>query len=159
MTSQPFVVTPGEYPRPLNVVGEKITVLASRETARGYEIFLQQGPEGSGPPPHSHAWDETFYVIKGSVEVICNGVAATGTPGTLVHVPGGSVHSFTMGVDGCEMLSVSGPISEAAALFTTIDAEVPPGPPDVAKLVEIATKYNVHLGALDGAAGRDGLQE
>ncbi|RQH04391.1 cupin domain-containing protein [Paraburkholderia dinghuensis] len=147
MNSEPFVVTPGEYPRALNVVGEKITVLASRETARGYEIFLQQGPEGSGPPPHSHVWDETFYVIKGSVEVVCNGVATTGTPGTLVHVPGGTVHSFAMGADGCEMLSVSGPVSEAAALFTMIDAQVPPGEPDIPKLMEIAAKCNVRVGA------------
>ena len=44
----PFVVTPGRAPQPLNVVGEKITVLASGEQTCGYEIFLQTGPEGSG---------------------------------------------------------------------------------------------------------------
>ena len=29
---------------------EKITVLASHAATHGYEIFLQQGVEGSGPP-------------------------------------------------------------------------------------------------------------
>lgn len=147
MNPQPFVVTPGEYARALNVVGEKITVLASREATHGYEIFLQEGPEGSGPPPHSHDWDESFYVIKGSVEISCNGMTTTAMPGTLVHVPAGAVHSFTMGVGGCEMLSVAGHTGEASALFTMIDAEVPPGPPDVAKLLEIAAKCNVRIGA------------
>jgi quercetin dioxygenase-like cupin family protein len=60
----PFIVTPVGAPRPLNVVGEKITVLASSAQTGGYEIFLQTGPEGSGPPPHSHPWDESFYVTS-----------------------------------------------------------------------------------------------
>lgn len=68
MSTQPFVVAPKNYPHPLNVVGERITVLASGEATGGYEIFLQQGPEGSGPPPHSHPWDESFYVTKGEME-------------------------------------------------------------------------------------------
>ncbi|MEM5314726.1 cupin domain-containing protein [Paraburkholderia sp. JHI869] len=146
MNPQPFVVKPGDYPRTLNVLGEGITVLASREATQGYEIFLQQGPEGSGPPPHSHDWDESFYVIKGSVEISCNGTTTTATPGTLVHVPAGAVHSFTMGADGCEMLSVTGHTGTASSLFTMIDAEVPPGPPDIPKLLEIAAKCNVHVG-------------
>ena len=62
MTAKAFVVAPKDYPRPLNVVGEHITVLASEAATGGYEIFLQEGPEGTGPPPHSHPWDESFFV-------------------------------------------------------------------------------------------------
>ena len=62
-----FVVTPDTAPAPLNVVGEKITVLASGAQTGSYEIFRQAGPEGSGPPPHSHPWDESFYVVKGDI--------------------------------------------------------------------------------------------
>ena len=62
-----FVVTPRDAPAPLNVVGEKITVLASGAQTGSYEIFRQAGPEGSGPPPHSHPWDESFYVVKGDI--------------------------------------------------------------------------------------------
>ncbi|HKR41887.1 MAG TPA: cupin domain-containing protein [Paraburkholderia sp.] len=146
MNPQPFVVKPDEYARGLNVVGETITVLASHDATWGYEIFMQQGPEGSGPPPHSHDWDESFFVIKGSVEVTCNDQTSHATPGTLVHVPAGTTHSFRMGPGGCEMLSVAGHTSRASALFTMIDQEVPPGPPDIAKLLEIAAKCNVHVG-------------
>ena len=35
----PLIVMPGQAPRPLNVVGEKITVLASSEQTGGYEIL------------------------------------------------------------------------------------------------------------------------
>jgi hypothetical protein len=31
-------------------------------------FLLQEGPEASGPPPHSHPWDESFYVVKGKIE-------------------------------------------------------------------------------------------
>jgi quercetin dioxygenase-like cupin family protein len=64
----PFAVFPENRPRPLNVVGEQVTILASKGATHGYEIFLQEGREGSGPPPHSHQWDESFYVIRGEIE-------------------------------------------------------------------------------------------
>ena len=70
MTATPFVVTAKDYDAPLNIVGEQITVLASGERTEGYEIFLQQGPEGSGPPPHAHPWDESFFVTKGEIEFV-----------------------------------------------------------------------------------------
>ena len=51
--------------RPLNVVGEHVTVLASGAQPGSYEVFHQRGAEGSGPPPHSQPWDEAFYVTRG----------------------------------------------------------------------------------------------
>ena len=51
MTAKAFFVAPKDYARPLNVVGEHITVLASGTATGGYEIFLQAGPQGSGPVP------------------------------------------------------------------------------------------------------------
>ena len=64
---KPLSVSPDEAPHLLKVVGEEITVLASGTQTEGYEIFRQAGPEGSGPPPHSHRWDESFYVIGGEI--------------------------------------------------------------------------------------------
>jgi hypothetical protein len=58
MAVRPFITAPEDYAPALDIVGEHVTVLASGEATDGYEIFLQRGPEGSGPPPHSHPWDE-----------------------------------------------------------------------------------------------------
>jgi quercetin dioxygenase-like cupin family protein len=44
-----------------------VTVLASNAATQSYGITLQQGEEGPGPPPHSHDWDEAFYVLKGEI--------------------------------------------------------------------------------------------
>jgi hypothetical protein len=60
MKARPFVVTPEDYGPALNVVGTSVTVLASNTETKAYEITLQQGDEGTGPPPHSHNWDESF---------------------------------------------------------------------------------------------------
>jgi quercetin dioxygenase-like cupin family protein len=65
--AEAFVVTPATRPAPLNVVGEQITVLAPGSRTGGYEIFRRAGPEGSGPRPHYHPWDESFYVVSGNI--------------------------------------------------------------------------------------------
>jgi len=145
MKPLPFVVTPDAYARALNVAGEKITVLASNAATQGYEIFLQQGGEGTGPPPHSHDWDESFYIIKGNVEVTYSDKSITATPGTLVHVPAGTIHSFRFAAGGGEMISVTSQTSRAAYVFTTIDHEVPAGQLDIQQLVAIAQKCGVNM--------------
>ena len=143
MKPQPFVIAPKAYSRALNVVGEKITVLASNDSTQGYEIFLQQGDEGTGPPPHSHDWDESFYVVTGSVEISYGDKTVTAAPGTLVHLPAGTIHSFRFGVGGGEMISVTGQSGHATRLFTTIDQEIPAGPPDIPKLIAVAERCGV----------------
>ena len=82
MSAKAFVVAPEDYPRPLNVVGEHITVQASGAMTGGYEIFLQEGPVGTGPPPHSHPWDESFFVTPGEVDFNIDGPACILIPET-----------------------------------------------------------------------------
>ncbi len=138
----PFIVTPEGAPRPLNVVGEKITVLASGAQTGGYEIFLQAGPEGSGPPPHNHHWDESFYVMKGEIAFGADTTEAIALPGTLVHLPAGTTHWFRFGKGGGEMVSMSSR-EGASHLFADIDREISPDQPDLGKLMEIAQRHGL----------------
>ena len=94
MKPEPFVVTPETYTEPLNVIGVKITALATANQTQGYEITLQ---EGIGPPPHYHDWDESFFILEGSVNLTCGNQAVSCGPGSLIHVSGGTVHSFQFG--------------------------------------------------------------
>jgi quercetin dioxygenase-like cupin family protein len=142
MKPQPFVINPKDYPKPLNVVGEQVTVLASGAATQGYEVFLQQGPEGSGPPPHAHPWDETFYVIGGVVELGFENKRLVAQPGTLVHIPAGTTHWFRLGKGGAEMLSITARLA-ASRLFADIAREIAPDKPDLDKLVGIAARYEV----------------
>jgi quercetin dioxygenase-like cupin family protein len=143
MKPQPFIVTPDTYAPPLNVVGEKITVLASNDVTQGYEIFLQRGDEGTGPPPHSHDWDESFYVTKGNVEIHYGDQTINAMPGTLVHLPAGTVHAFQFGSSGGEMISITSQNGRAAQMFRSIDQELPAGAPDIPRLIAVADRYGV----------------
>jgi hypothetical protein len=102
------------------------------------------GPEGSGPPPHSHPWDEAFYVLAGQVMFGVDGDDNLALPGTLVHIPGGSTHWFRFGPGGGEMISMTSRAG-AAAFFTDIDREVSPAQPDPGVILKVATAHGLTL--------------
>jgi quercetin dioxygenase-like cupin family protein len=144
MAVRPMIVSPQDRPRSLNVVGEQITVLASGAQTNSYEIFLQSGPEGSGPPPHSHPWDEAFFVIRGDVAFGVGEIESVATPGTLVQLPGGTTHWFRFGPGGGEMLSLTS-AAGAAAFFTEVDEKVSPQDSDLGKLLGIAASHRLSV--------------
>jgi quercetin dioxygenase-like cupin family protein len=144
MPAKPFVVAPKDYAADLNIVGERVTVLASGEQTEGYEIFLQRGPEGSGPPPHSHPWDESFFVVSGRIDFGIGDESTTASPGTLVHLPAGTVHWFRFGTGGAEMLSVTSRLG-ASQMFTDLAHEVAPVNPDIEKLAEVGARHGLEV--------------
>ena len=144
MGTQPFIVTPESYAKALDIVGEHVTVLASGEATRGYEIFLQRGPEGSGPPPHSHPWDESFYVVKGAIDFGIDADTKTALPGTLVHLPAGTVHWFRFGPGGGEMISITSRLG-ASQMFADMAREIAPVNPDLGKLAEVGGRHGLKV--------------
>jgi quercetin dioxygenase-like cupin family protein len=143
MKAQPFVVTPKDYDPALNVLGIRVTVLASNTATQAYEITRQQGESGMGPPPHSHNWDESFYVIAGEVEFTCSGKAVVCQPRTLVHVPAGTVHSFRYLADGCDVLEFTGQGGIATQMFTAVSRAISHGSPESPKLLEVLKQNGV----------------
>lgn len=147
--SEAFVVTPATRPAPLNLVGEQITVLAPGSRTGGYEIFRQAGPEGSGPPPHCHPWDESFYVVSGNVAFGVGDQEMIAEPGTLVHLPTGTMHWFRFGKGGGEMISMTS--REAAShFFTDVHRTISPEAPDLPKLIQVANKHGLTMAAPSG---------
>ena len=147
MNRRPLLIRPDAYPPALNVVGTDVIVLASKQDTQGLEFTYQSGESGMGPPPHSHEWDEAFFVIRGSVEFTYDGKTELCTNGTLFFVPSGTIHAFQYGPDGGEMIELTGAGSRAAQLFTAIDTETLQGSPKVEKIVEIMGQngVTVHL--------------
>lgn len=144
MAARPFVVTPADYASTLDIVGEHVTVLASGEATEGYEIFLQRGPEGSGPPPHSHPWDESFYVVKGRMEFGIGAETMAASPGTLVHLPAGTTHWFRFGAGGGEMISMTSRLG-ASTMFADMAREVSPVNPDLERLTEVGARHGLKV--------------
>lgn len=133
-------------PRALNIVGEQVTVLASGAQTGSYEVFHQVGSEGGGPPPHSHPWDEAFYVTRGEVAFGAGDKQAVARPGTFVHVPAGTTHWFRFGPGGGEMVSLTSRAG-AAEMFADFDREIRPDKPDFGRLIEIAQSHGAHIAA------------
>ena len=146
MSARPFVVTPHDV-EPMSVLGIRITVLAANTATQGYEITLQEGDEGAGPPPHSHEWDESFYVLRGEVEITCEGRVMTLGAGSLVHVPRGTVHAYRFGAGGGGMLEVSSHGGRATQMFTNVAKEFPRADGDVPRLLGLLLENGVRIAA------------
>lgn len=143
MSPKPFVVPPSGYPDALNVLGTAIIPIATNEATHSYEITVQSGGAGMGPPPHHHAWDESFFILEGTVELSWDDQIRLCEPGTLVHVPGGTVHSFRYGPGGGRMLEITGKGGTAVAAFTAIHKAIPSGPPDIPTVVSVFANHGV----------------
>ncbi len=116
------IITNSAQVTPLKVFGEKITILASHSQTGGYEVYQHDAPEGVGPPPHSHPWDEAFYVVDGAVNFVCGDVAKTVEAGGFVHVPAGTVHTFRYASPTARVLGITSG-SGATVMFTALDHE------------------------------------
>jgi quercetin dioxygenase-like cupin family protein len=147
MGSRPLIVTPAEYNTAFDVVGTRVTVLASGADIQDQQITLQSGDEGTGPPLHSHDWDESFFVTKGKIEFTCAGETFVCAAGTLVQVPAGTVHAFSYGQGGGEMLEITGKRSKAVQMFTALNDRIPPGSPDLSKVVQVLDEHGVTVHA------------
>lgn len=124
MNKEHFVLKADQRPVALDVVGTKVTILASSTETACYGITFQKGEEGTGPPPHSHDWDEAFYVISGDVNFQCAGEHSKCPAGTLVHIPRNTVHGFNYGTGGGTMIEITSRDSTSAEMFTAFDAEI-----------------------------------
>jgi quercetin dioxygenase-like cupin family protein len=140
MASAPIVMGANERPTPLDMGGEEITVLASAAQTHGYEVFLQVGAEGSGPPPHHHPWDEAFYVVRGEVVFGADGQESTLGAGSFVHIPGGATHWFRLGAGGAEMVSFTSH-EGATGFFTAISRGALPPAAGLADIIRIAATH------------------
>lgn len=144
---KPYILQPANRQPPLSVMGCRIAVLAEQGQIPDQQITVQSGGQGMGPPPHSHEWDESFYVMRGQVEFNCGGQAATCSAGAFVHVPAGTVHAFQFGPDGGEMLEITGKGSQAVAMFRRIDSQAAAAsaPPPVADVVRVLGEVGVKV--------------
>lgn len=108
-----------------------------------YGIAHQRGAEGSGPPPHSHVWDEAFFVLTGEITFRCGDETYLCPPGTLVHAPRNTVHTFTYGSGGGSMLELTSRESKSAEMFSEVDAEIDSANLDIPKVLEVLGRNGV----------------
>src|SRR5262245_66363230 len=144
-----FVVTPATRPAPLNVVGEQITVLAPGSRTGGYEIFRQAGRRAAALRRTAILGMSPYYVVSGNIAIGVGDKDVIAEPGTLVHLPAGTMHWFHYGQGGGEMTSMTS--REAASLFfTDVHRAISPEAADIPKFVEIANQHQLTVAAPPG---------
>lgn len=134
------IIVADKPPTPVNVVGETITILAGGDITKPFEVHIQEGVQGGGPPPHFHPWDEAFFVIDGQVEVTVEGKSTVVATGGYVHIPAGTVHAYKNISATAKMLGVvSDP--RGGNFFAAVDQLKVPE--DLPRILEIARQFDL----------------
>ena len=51
-------------------------------------------PKGSGPPPHTHDWDEAYYITAREVQFTVGDQRYVAVSGDFLYTPAGVAHGF-----------------------------------------------------------------
>ena len=100
------------------------------ETKNGYSIsewWLE--PRTQGPGAHSHAEDDIFYVIEGTMSVLIGDRWIDATKGSFVLAPGGVTHDFenrSSSRAGVLNFSIPGDFERNMPMIVEYFAENPP---------------------------------
>ncbi len=81
--------------RHVSVVGDTYTIVVSGNDTEGrYCLIDMLVPDGHGPPPHRHDFEEMFTLLEGELEFTFRGETRTvGAPAT-VNIPANAPHNF-----------------------------------------------------------------
>jgi quercetin dioxygenase-like cupin family protein len=144
MTGRPILSGPGEGPT-YRVVGDTLRVLAAAgDTGGVYEIFEMRGPRDSGPPPHSHPWDEAYVMLEGEMEVTLGERRMTAGPGSFVNAPRGTLHAYRVLSDEARFIVVTSPAG-ASEFFAELDSETAGSGEDMEAVVRVALRHGFNL--------------
>jgi len=85
----------GEELRRVSIVGNNYTILVSgAQTAGRYCLIDMLVPDGGGPPPHRHDFEEMFTLLEGELEFAFRGKTHTVRAGSTVNIPANAPHVF-----------------------------------------------------------------
>ncbi len=76
-------------------MGDTYTILVSGAQTNGrYCLIDMLVPDGGGPPPHRHDFEEMFSLLEGELEFTFRGETQTVRAGSTVNIPANAPHVF-----------------------------------------------------------------
>jgi quercetin dioxygenase-like cupin family protein len=79
----------------VSLVGNTYAMLITGEQTDGrYCLIEMRVPDGGGPPPHRHDFEEMFTVLEGEIEFTFRGERHVVRAGSTVNVPANAPHFF-----------------------------------------------------------------
>lgn len=100
-----------------------------------------QRQTGGGPPPHTHQWEEVYFVLSGEMDVHIDGATTRFGLGGIIHVPAGVPHGYTT-VDETHFLTIVTK-GNAAKFFKQAATEIEMNPPDVAGVLRVGAEHGI----------------
>ncbi len=146
-TKKPVVMPEGEG-RILNVIGNIVTLKLSRNHSNGDAyVFEAVTPPGVGVPPHIHQHeDEMIEVLEGQYEFFIDGKTYNVHKGAFVYFPRFKPHAFrNIGTSNGKTLWVIQPGERFENFFEELGALPATQPPDMKKVGEIFSKYDIEI--------------
>ena len=131
---------------PLHVLGTEVRFLCEAdETNHAWSLMEVTLPRNSGPPPHTHAWDEAYFVTAGQVEFTVGEQTFNASVGDFVYTPGGMPHGFRGASDAPAHVLIFDAPAHAGAFFRRVDSEVKELPADLPKVLAIGERTGIHF--------------
>jgi quercetin dioxygenase-like cupin family protein len=127
-----------------NVIGDVQThKLVGADTGGQITEWVDNVPPGAGIPPHVHTLeDEIFRVVKGEVEITINGRPTVLMAGDMAFAPKNVPHAWkVVGTETAKMITSAFPAGIETMFYEL--AELPAGPPDLAKVAEICGRFGI----------------
>ncbi len=126
--------------------------VSSDESDGAVTVMEMTIPPGWGPPPHTHPGSETVYVLDGRIRYHVGGHTLEGGPGSIFHVPEGTVEHFEP-LDGTVRILVTyvpgGPDRFFAEAGEPAQSrQLPPPsdqPPDIERLVALGQQHGMRI--------------
>ena len=138
----------------LGVLGSLHRCLATGQATDGaYAAIEVKAFPGLGPPPHIHHREsEMFYVLEGQFELLCGERTVQARPGSFVHIPRGTLHTYKcIGNEPGRFLVVITPagfekfFEEIGHPVEDTFSEPPIDPADFEKVMKLAPKYHMEI--------------
>lgn len=144
-STKPFVVAPGAG-KNVSVIGNSITIkVHGRDTGGALSVVESTDAPGVGPPPHFHQReDETFCVLEGEYEFMCDGRRFPAKKGAIILAPRAVPHSYkSIGPTPGKLLLTITPAGfegffEEVGAMTAEQQEIP-------KVIAIGKKYGLEF--------------
>lgn len=135
--------------------GSLLTFLATGEDTQGQFALIEAvARRGNVPPAHiHHREDEIFYVLEGEIVVSVGDRIIKGTAGTMIFLPRGLRHSFTIESEQLRMLILVTPAGfegwfkefSVPAPALTLPPVTEPAYADVQSMLEVAPRYGLEF--------------
>jgi quercetin dioxygenase-like cupin family protein len=141
---QPYANTADQAP--IYFLGLPTILRATADKTNGaFGLVENVMPPGFASPYHVHRLeDEAFYVVEGEMAFVCGGQWTMAGPGTFVFGPRNIPHGFkVLGVAPARLLLLCVP--GGFTQFVVEMSEPTSAPPDMAKLMAVASKYSIEI--------------